>query len=107
MLRSLFYFVLSGLCEIGGGYLFWQWIREGRSVWLALSGIVLLTAYGFAATLQPASFGRAYAAYGGVFIILSIMWGWQVDRIVPDRLDWVGAAIVLVGVLVMMYAPRA
>lgn len=106
MLRSLFYFVLSGLCEIGGGYLVWQWIREGRSGWLALSGIILLTAYGFAATLQPANFGRAYAAYGGIFIILSIMWGWQVDKIMPDRLDWVGAAIVLVGVLVMMYAPR-
>jgi drug/metabolite transporter superfamily protein YnfA len=73
--------VLSGLYEIGGGYLVWQWIREGRSGWLTLSGIVLLTVYGFAATVQPANFGQAYAAYGGIFIILSIMWGWQVGQI--------------------------
>lgn len=107
MLKSLFYFVFSGLCEIGGGYLVWQSIREGRSIWFALSGIVLLTTYGFVATLQPANFGRAYAAYGGVFIILSIVWGWKIDNIAPDRLDWAGAAVVLAGVLVMMYAPRA
>jgi small multidrug resistance family-3 protein len=106
MLKSFLYFVLSGLCEIGGGYLVWQWIREGKSGWLALSGIALLTIYGFVATLQPATFGRAYAAYGGVFIILSILWGWQIDNVTPDRLDWVGASIILAGVLVMMYAPR-
>lgn len=105
-LNSLLLFVLSGLFEIGGGYLVWLWLREGKSLWLVLCGAVLLTTYGFVATLQPANFGRAYAAYGGVFIILSILWGWKVDNVMPDRLDWLGAAIVLVGVLVMMYAPR-
>ncbi len=104
---SLLFFVVAGLCEIGGGYLIWLWLREQNSAWLALLGAILLTAYGFVATLQPANFGRAYAAYGGVFIILSIFWGWQVDKIMPDRLDWLGAAIILVGVGVMMYAPRA
>lgn len=107
ILRSLLYFIVAGLCEISGGYLVWQWIREGKSGWLVLAGSVLLTVYGFVATLQPATFGRAYAAYGGVFIILFILWGWQVDKTTPDRLDWVGAAITLTGVLVMMYAPRA
>ncbi|QHV01181.1 YnfA family protein [Synechocystis sp. CACIAM 05] len=107
ILRSLLYFVMAGLCEIGGGYLVWLWIREGKSVWLALVRAILLTVYGFVATLQPANFGRAYAAYGGIFIILSIIWGWQVDNVVVDRLDWLGAAIALVGVLVMMYATRA
>jgi small multidrug resistance family-3 protein len=106
ILRSLLFFVVAGLCEIGGGYLVWLWIREGKNAWLALGGAFLLTAYGFIATLQPASFGRAYAAYGGIFILLSILWGWKIDNVVPDRLDWVGAAIILVGVLVMMYAPR-
>ncbi len=104
--KSLPLFVLAGLCEIGGGYLVWLWLREGKSLWLVLCGAILLTTYGFVATLQPANFGRAYAAYGGVFIILSILWGWRIDNVVPDRLDWVGAAIVLAGVLVMMYAPR-
>lgn len=104
---SLLVFVLSGLCEIGGGYLIWLWLREGKSLWLALAGAILLTTYGFVATLQPANFGRAYAAYGGVFIMLSILWGWRIDQVAPDRLDWVGASIILVGVLIMMYAPRA
>ncbi len=107
ILRSLLYFVFAGLCEIGGGYLVWQWVREGKNGALALGGAILLTVYGFVATLQPANFGRAYAAYGGIFIILSILWGWQIDGMRPDRLDWLGAAIVLVGVLVMMYGRRA
>jgi small multidrug resistance family-3 protein len=106
MLKSLLFFVLSGLCEIGGGYLVWLCIRDGKSVWWALAGAVLLTCYGFVATLQPVSFGRAYAAYGGVFIVLSLLWGWQVDSVLPDQLDWVGASVVLAGVLIMMYAPR-
>jgi small multidrug resistance family-3 protein len=59
------------------------------------------------ATLQPAKFGRAYAAYGGIFIILSIIWGWKVDKMIPARMDWLGTAIALAGVLVIMYAPRA
>ncbi|MBL1175172.1 YnfA family protein [Pantanalinema sp. GBBB05] len=103
---SLLIFVLAGLCEIGGGYLLWLWLREGKSLWLALIGAILLTTYGFVATLQPTNFGRAYAAYGGIFIMLSILWGWRIDHVVPDRLDWVGASIILVGVLIMMYAPR-
>ncbi len=103
---SLFLFLISGLCEIGGGYLIWLWIRESKSIWIAFGGGLLLTTYGFVATLQPTSFGRAYAAYGGIFVILSMLWGWRIDQTIPDRLDWIGAAVVLVGVLVMMYAPR-
>lgn len=83
--NSLLLFTLSGLCEIGGGYLVWLWVREGKSIWLALGGAIFLTTYGFVATLQPATFGRAYAAYGGVFIILSIIWGWRIDNVAPDR----------------------
>ncbi|HEY9824982.1 MAG TPA: YnfA family protein [Stenomitos sp.] len=105
-LLSILCFVLAGLCEIGGGYMVWLWLREEKSAWLALGGAVLLTIYGFVATLQPANFGRAYAAYGGIFIILSIIWGWRIDNMMPDRMDWLGAAITLAGVLVMMYAPR-
>jgi small multidrug resistance family-3 protein len=107
VIKSLVYFVLAGFCEIGGGYLVWLWLREGKSGWLAIGGAILLTVYGFAATKQPANFGRAYAAYGGIFIILSIIWGWKVDGIAPDRYDYLGAGIVLLGVLVMMYLPRS
>lgn len=106
VLKSLLYFVAAGLCEIGGGYLIWLWLRENRSIWLAAAGAIVLVLYGIIPTLQPASFGRVYAAYGGVFVVLSILWGWRVDKIAPDRFDIIGGAIALVGVLVIMYWPR-
>jgi len=104
--RSISYFFLAGFCEIGGGYLIWLWLREGRSPWLALLGGAVLILYGIVPTLQPANFGQVYAAYGGVFIVLSILWGWNIDRIVPDTFDVVGGIIALVGVFVIMYWPR-
>jgi small multidrug resistance family-3 protein len=106
MIRSLLYFVLAGLCEIGGGYLFWLWLREGRSAGLAVLGALVLILYGIIPTFQPANFGRVYAAYGGVFIVLALLWGWKVDRKDPDRFDLIGAAIALAGMLVIMYWPR-
>jgi small multidrug resistance family-3 protein len=106
MIQSLLLFVLAGLCEIGGGYLFWLWLREGKSPWLAVLGGVMLVVYGVIPTLQPASFGRTYAAYGGIFIVLSIFWGLLVEKITPDKFDWLGGWIALLGVLVIMYAPR-
>ena len=107
MLKSVFYFLVAGLCEIGGGYLIWLWLRENKSIWLAVAGAAVLVLYGIIPTFQPANFGRVYAAYGGVFIVLSILWGWRVDKIMPDRFDIIGGAIVLIGVLVIMYWPRS
>jgi small multidrug resistance family-3 protein len=104
--RSMLFFVLAGLCEIGGGYLVWLALREGKSLWLAALGVVILGIYGAVPTLQPTHFGRAYAAYGGVFIVLSIAWGWLIDHVKPDRFDLVGGGVVLLGVCIMMYAPR-
>jgi small multidrug resistance family-3 protein len=100
-------FVLAGLCEIGGGYLVWGWVREHRPVAWALIGAVVLAAYGVVAALQPISeFGRVYAAYGGVFIALALVWGVLVDGFRPDRWDMLGASICVVGVLVMVGPPR-
>ena len=104
--KSLSFFVLAGLCEIGGGYLVWLWLREGRSLWVGVCGAALLVLYGIVPTLQPANFGRVYAAYGGIFIILSLAWGYKIDRITPDRFDLIGGLIALVGVCVIMYWPR-
>ena len=73
--KSLLFFLAAGLCEIGGGYLVWLWLREGRSIWYALAGAVVLVLYGVIPTFQPANFGRVYAAYGGVFVALSLLWG--------------------------------
>jgi len=69
----MFYFVVAGLFEIGGGYLVWLWLREGKSFWFALAGAAILFLYAIVPTFQPANFGRVYAAYGGVFIVLSIL----------------------------------
>ena len=105
-LKSINYFILAGLFEIGGGYLVWLWLREGKPAWYALMGAVALILYGIIPTLQPAHFGRVYAAYGGVFIILSILWGWRVDRIAPDKFDLIGGFVALLGVVIIMYWPR-
>ena len=105
-LKSIGYFVLAGLFEIGGGYLVWLWLREDKAAWYGFVGAVVLVLYGVVPTLQPAHFGRVYAAYGGVFIVLSILWGWQIDKVTPDRFDLIGGFISLVGVGVIMYWPR-
>jgi len=86
--------------------LVWLWLREGRSAWLALAGAAVLVLYGVIPTLQPTNFGRVYATYGGIFIVLSLLWGWRVDGVAPDRLDLIGGLIALLGVAVIMYWPR-
>ncbi len=106
--RSLALFFAAAVAEIGGAYLMWQAIKEGRGVLYALAGAVALVGYGAIAALQPdANFGRVLAAYGGVFIIGSLAWGMVFDGFRPDRYDLAGAAVCLVGVAVIMYAPRA
>lgn len=109
IVKSLFYFLLAGLFEIGGGYLVWLWLRGGKSFWYGAAGALVLILYGIVPTLQPpnASFGRVYAAYGGIFIVLSILWGWKVDKVAPDRFDLIGGFIALIGVAVIMYYPRS
>jgi small multidrug resistance family-3 protein len=106
IIKSLIYFLVAGLCEIGGGYLVWIWLRDHKSPWYALVGGLLLVLYGIVPTLQPAHFGRVYAAYGGVFVVLSILWGWRIDKITPDRFDVIGGAVALAGVFIIMYWPR-
>jgi small multidrug resistance family-3 protein len=105
--KSIALFIVAAVAEIGGAYLMWQAIKEGRGVLFAFAGGVALAGYGAVAALQPdANFGRVLAAYGGVFIVGSLLWGMVFDGFRPDRYDVVGAAICLVGVGVMMYAPR-
>jgi small multidrug resistance family-3 protein len=104
--KSMALFVLAGLCEIGGGYLVWQWWRNGATWALGLAGAAILVLYGIVPTYQPAHFGRAYAAYGGVFVVLAVLWGWGADGIAPDRYDLLGGAFCLAGVGVIMYWPR-
>ncbi|OYD06868.1 YnfA family protein [Paludifilum halophilum] len=107
MWKAIGLFFLAGVAEIGGGYLVWLWLREGKSATWGLIGGLVLFLYGVIATFQAfPSFSRVYAAYGGVFILLSILWGWGIDQKSPDQYDWIGAGICLIGVAIMLWAPR-
>lgn len=106
--RSLLLFALAALAEIGGSWLVWQGWREHRGILWIAAGVLALGAYGFAATFQPdPHFGRILAAYGGVFVAGSLAWGAAVDGFRPDRWDLTGAGICLLGVAVIIYAPRS
>ncbi len=107
VVRSVALFGVAAVAEIGGAYLVWQAVREDRPWWLAVLGALALVAYGFAATLQPdPNFGRILAAYGGVFVVGSLAWGVVLDGFRPDGYDLAGAALCLLGVAVIMFAPR-
>lgn len=107
VLRSICLFALAALTEIGGAYLVWQGVRERRGILFVGAGVLALGAYGFIATFQPSPhFGRILAAYGGVFVAGSLTWGVVFDGFRPDRFDLIGAAICLLGVAIIMYAPR-
>lgn len=108
VLRSIVLFVVAAIAEIGGAWLVWQGIREKRGLAFAGAGFIALGLYGIVATFQPSPhFGRILAAYGGVFVVGSLVWGVAIDGFRPDRYDILGALICLVGVAVIMYGPRA
>lgn len=106
VLKSIPIFILAGLCEIGGGYLIWLWLKEDKPVWYGLLGGFILALYGVVATLQTSNFGRVYATYGGIFIVMSLLWDYKVDNFLPDKYDIIGALIALLGVCIIYYAPR-
>ena len=108
MLRIALIYAAAALAEIGGCFAFWSWLRLGRSIlWLA-PGVVALVVFAWLLTLTPTNAaGRAYAAYGGVYIASSLAWLWAVERVRPDRWDVIGVLICIVGAGVILFAPRA
>lgn len=108
ILRSVLLFIVAAIAEIGGAWLVWQGVRERHGLMYVGAGVIALGLYGFVATFQPSPhFGRILAAYGGVFVVGSLVWGVALDGFRPDRYDIIGAAMCLLGVAVIMYAPRA
>lgn len=108
IVKSILLFLLAAVCEIGGAWLVWQGVREHRGLLWMGAGVLALGVYGFVATLQPdANFGRILAAYGGVFVAGSLLWGMLADGFRPDRWDVIGATVCLAGVAIIMYSPRA
>ncbi len=106
VIMSIALFFAAALFEISGGYLVWLWLREKRGLLVGFIGGLILFIYGVLPTLQSAHFGRVYAAYGGIFIVSSIIWGAIVDKKAPDRYEIIGALVTLIGVLVIFYTPR-
>lgn len=107
LLKTLGLFVATALAEIVGCYLPYLWLREGRSAWLLLPAAASLAVFAWLLTLHPTAAGRVYAAYGGVYVGVAILWLWAVDRVTPTTTDLVGVAVCLLGMGIIMSGPRA
>ncbi|MDN6276870.1 YnfA family protein [Psychrobacter sp.] len=105
-LRTVGLFALTAFSEIVGCYLPYLWLREGKSIWLLVPGVLSLTAFVWLLTLHPAAVGRVYAAYGGVYVAMAIIWLWAIDGIRPTTWDILGSAVALLGMAIIMFAPR-
>ncbi len=104
---SFAYYLGAAVAEIAGCFAFWAWIRLDRSPWWMAPGLAALAVFALCLTqIESAFAGRAYAAYGGVYIAASLAWLWLVERQVPDRWDFLGAGICVVGALVVLFGPR-
>lgn len=107
MTRTALIYAGAAFAEIAGCFAFWAWLRQGQSIWWIAPGIASLVLFAFLLTLVPAeAAGRAYAAYGGVYIAASLLWLWTVERTPPDRWDAIGAAVCLAGAAVILFGPR-
>ena len=105
-LKTLGLFIVTALAEILGCYLPYLWLREGKSVWLLIPAAISLAAFAWLLSLHPTAAGRVYAAYGGVYICMAILWLWAVDSIRPTVWDLVGSGVALLGMAIIMFAPR-
>ncbi|AJC44525.1 YnfA family protein [Xanthomonas sacchari] len=105
-MKTLLLFVLTAVAEILGCYLPYLWLREQRSAWLLLPAAGSLALFVWLLTLHPAASGRVYAAYGGVYVAVALLWLWTVQGMRPTRWDLLGAGLCLAGMAVIMFAPR-
>lgn len=106
-MKTIAVYGLAALAEIGGCFAFWAWARLGKSVWWLAPGVVSLIAFAWLLTLvETEAAGRAYAAYGGIYILSSLGWLWAVEGLRPDRWDVGGAVVCLIGAAIILYGPR-
>jgi len=106
LLKTLALFIATALAEIVGCYLPWLWLKQGGSAWLVLPGAASLALFAWLLSLHPTAAGRVYAAYGGVYIGVAIVWLMVVDKVRPTWTDWIGVALCLAGMAVIMFGPR-
>jgi small multidrug resistance family-3 protein len=106
VLKTLFLFAITAVAEIVGCYLPYVWLKAGKSAWLLLPALMSLALFAWLLTLHPAASGRVYAAYGGVYIGVAIFWLWLVDGIRPTVWDLLGAGVAMLGMAIIMFAPK-
>ncbi|CAM5778312.1 YnfA family protein [Ottowia pentelensis] len=106
ILKVLGLFIVTALAEIIGCYLPYLWLKQGRSAWLLLPAAASLAAFAWLLSLHPQAAGRTYAAYGGVYIGVAIVWLWAVESIRPSLTDWIGVSVSLLGMLIIVFGPR-
>lgn len=106
IVKTYFIFILAGVCEIGGGYLVWLWLRDGKSFWYGAIGGLILIMYGVVTSWQTGNFAKVYATYGGIFIVMSLLWAYKFDNYIPTKYEVAGALISLIGVTIIYYSPR-
>jgi small multidrug resistance family-3 protein len=105
---SIIIFVLAALCEIAGCFAFWAWLRLGKSALWLVPGTLSLIAFAWLLTyVESDAAGRTYAAYGGVYIVASLLWLWTIEGARPDRWDVIGGAVCLIGAAIILFGPRA
>lgn len=106
MFKTIFLFTMTAVAEIIGCYLPYLYLKEGKSAWLLVPAALSLAVFAWLLTLHPTAAGRTYAAYGGVYIGVAILWLWLVDGVRPTGWDLLGAFIALLGMAIIMFAPR-
>lgn len=106
LLKTFALFVATAVAEIVGCYLPWLWLKQGGSAWLLLPGAASLALFAWLLTLHPTAAGRVYAAYGGVYIAVAVVWLMVVDKVRPTMTDWVGVALCFAGMAVIMFGSR-
>ncbi|MBB1093445.1 YnfA family protein [Rhodopseudomonas palustris] len=106
-MKSPIIYVCAALAEIAGCFAFWGWLRLGKPVWWLLPGMLSLAAFAYLLTLvESQAAGRAYASYGGIYIVASLVWLWSVENVRPDRWDVTGACVCLIGAAIILWGPR-
>jgi small multidrug resistance family-3 protein len=106
LLKTVALFVTTAVAEIVGCYLPYLWLKQGKSAWLLVPAAASLALFAWLLSLHPTAAGRVYAAYGGVYIGVAIVWLWAVDRVTPSLSDWVGVGMCFLGMAIIMFGPR-
>ncbi|MBK7353672.1 MAG: YnfA family protein [Nitrosomonas sp.] len=105
-IKTIIIFFVTAVAEIVGCYLPYLWLKEGKSIWLLIPAALSLALFAWLLSLHPTAAGRVYAAYGGVYISVAILWLWAIDGIKPTLWDLIGASVALIGMAIIMFAPR-